>query len=860
MERDLERELAFHVERRVEDLMKKGLSEGEARRRAILELGGLAQVQENVRDTWIWRGLDALMRDVRYAVRSLSRSRAFALGAGLILALGIGANTAIFSVVNAVLLAPLPYPNADRLVSIETLWTNTGQTSPDVSGPDFLDWQAEDAVFDVVAHSTGEDEMATTVNGRGGFGNLRRISGDFFAVFGRRASAGRLLTPLDAATVQRSGALPPVVVGHAWAVTNFGSADAAVGKTFLLYRAPVEIVGVAAPGFQYPDRTTIWMPDGPTNRTIRNAHLYRAVGRLEAGVSLASAQAAMRVIGDRLAAEHPGNRFKNVALIPLQEKVTGTVNETLWMVMGAVALTLLIGCANIANLLLARSAARSRELALRAALGAGRARLVRQLLTESALLTAVAAGVGVVLAHTLVRSFVSRAPIELPRLDEVRIDGTVLAFALGLSALSVLLFSLLPALKASRLDLVEALKQNGANSVGSGSGNRLRSALVVAEVALSVVLLAGAGLLLQSFQKLHQQDLGFTTDRVVTAYTQYALGDGRTRPIRTAFYRDLLQRVRAIPGVSAAAGASVLPLGREQSAPADFFVEGRPAGQAGQRPQAYSLSISTDFFGTLRIPLRSGRDFSDADRPDSPRVVIVNESLARVAFPGESAVGRRIGPNSSGPWLEIVGVVGDTRWRDPASPPRPEYYTASGQGAGGSLTILARTSGDEAAVAHALRALLQDVDPSVPIRTETLADMLGLALAYPRLRTQLVGALAGSGLVLSAVGIFGMLVYLVGQRTRELAVRRAVGAAPGDVVRLVLSQGLRLVAAGGVLGLAGALGAARLLTGFMYQTSPWDVVTYLGTAGVLGLAALIAMLLPAVRAATIDPAIALRQE
>jgi len=312
--------------------------------------------------------------------------------------------------------------------------------------------------------------------------------------------------------------------------------------------------------------------------------------------------------------------------------------------------------------------------------------------------------------------------------------------------------------------------------------------------------------------------------------------------------------------VSAASGASVLPLGREQNTPDDFFVDGRPTGQPGQRPQAFSLSISTDFFKTLSIPFRAGRDFSDTHRADSPRVVIVNESLAHLAFPGESAVGRRISPTSNGPWLEIVGVVGDTRWRDPGVPPRPEYYNASGQGVGGSLTILARTSGDEAAVARALRTLLQDVDPSVPIRTETLAEMFGSSLAYPRLRTQLVGVLGGMGLLLSAVGIFGVLVYLVGQRTRELAVRRAIGAAPGDVVRLVMGHGLRLVAVGCLLGLAGALGAARLLTGFLYETSPWDVGTYLGAATVLGLAALIAMLLPAVRAATIDPAIALRQE
>jgi putative ABC transport system permease protein len=446
----------------------------------------VTQVQENVRDTWIWRGLDELVRDVRDAARSLRRSWGFALGAGAVLALGIGANTAMFSVVNAVLLEPLDYPNADRIVAVETLWTNTGQPNPNVSGPDFLDWQAQNSVFEVLAHSAGEDEMATTVNGRGGFGNLRSVSPDFFAVFGRPAAAGRLLTARDTPTPQQSptgrqtdrASLLPAVVGYSWAVANFGSAEGAVGKTFLLCRAPVEIVGVATPGFQYPDATNIWIPSGPTNRTNRDAQNYRAVGRLQPGVTLAGAQAQMRVVGERLAAEYPGNRFKNISLMPLQQRLTENVHGTLWMLMGAVTLTLLIGCANIANLLLARSANRTREMALRAALGAGRARLVRQLLTESSVLAGLAAGAGVFLAHILVQGIVTLSPANLPRVEEIRIDGMALMFALGLSAASILLFSLLPALKAARLNLSDTLKQGGAKGTVSG-GSRLRAALVV---------------------------------------------------------------------------------------------------------------------------------------------------------------------------------------------------------------------------------------------------------------------------------------------------------------------------------------------------------------------------------------------
>jgi putative ABC transport system permease protein len=867
LEDDLRRELAYHVERRMHDLMKAGLTETDARRRAAIELGGVTQVQENVRDTWIWRGLDELVRDVRHAARSLRRSWGFALGAGAVLALGIGANTAMFSVVNVVLLEPLDYPNADRIVAVETLWTNTGQTNPNVSGPDFLDWQAQNSVFEVLAHSAGEDEMATTVNGRGGFGNLRSVSPDFFAVFGRPAAAGRLLTARDTPTPQQGptgrqtnrASLLPAVVGYSWAAANFGSAEGAVGKTFLLYRAPVEIVGVATPGFQYPDATNIWIPSGPTNRTNRDAQNYRAIGRLQPGVTLAAAQAQMRVVGGRLAAEYTGNRFKNISLIPLQQRLTENVQGTLWMLMGAVTLTLLIGCANIANLLLARSANRTREMALRAALGAGRARLVRQLLTESSVLAGLAAGAGVFLAHILVQGIVTLSPANLPRVEEIRIDGTALMFALGLSAASILLFSLLPALKAARLNLSETLKQGGAKGTVSG-GSRLRAALVVTEVALSVLLLAGAGLLLRSFQQLHQEELGFTTDRVVTAYTQYALGEGRTRPIRAAFYRDLLERVRALPGVVAASGVSVLPLGREQNAPADFFIEGQPAGRPGERPQALSLSVATDYFKTLNIPFRLGRDFSDADTPDSPRVIVVNESLARSAFPGKSAVGGRIGTTPNGPWMEIVGVVADSRWRNPSLPPQPEYFNASGQGVGGSLTILARTSVDEGSVARALRALLEETDPTVPVRIETMEDIFESALAYPRFRTQLTAAFGGMALLLSALGIFSVLAYLVGQRTRELAVRRAVGAGSADVIRLVVGQGLRLLAFGLLLGVASALVGSRLLTGLLYETSPWDFITYASVVGVLTVAATLAMLLPAIRATAIDPLIALRHE
>jgi predicted permease len=487
---------------------------------------------------------------------------------------------------------------------------------------------------------------------------------------------------------------------------------------------------------------------------------------------------------------------------------------------------------------------------------------VRQLLTESCVLAAGAGLAGVVLASVFVRGFVALSPANLPRIDAVRMDTTVVLFALAISLVSTVIFGLVPALQASRLDLLDALKQGGAKgAVSSGSGSsRLRSALVVIEVALSVVLLAAAGLLLRSFVALRHVDLGFTTERVLVAYTEYVANDDAAIRVRSTFYADLLDRLRAVPGVSAAAGVAYLPMGREPRAARDYFVEGRPEGQPGERPQAEYHAITPEYFKTLEIPVRAGRDFDRSDTPERPRVAIVNETLARSAFPGESPLGRRIRTNSKAPWLEIVGIVADTRWQDPSHPPPAVLFVSSGQGAGKSLSILARTSLDEQSLAGTLRALLHDANPTVPVKFETMEELFDFALAYPRFRTQVIALFAGVSALLAAVGIFGVLAFLVGQRTRELAVRRALGASAANVIGLVVGEGLKLIAIGLVLGLAGALAVARLLTGLLYEIGPWDIGTYLGTIAVLGGAALLAMLLPAIRAALIAPVTVLQQE
>ncbi len=857
MESDLERELQYHLDRRIEDLIKTGLDETEARRRARIEFGGFSQTQEETRETWVWRWLDSLAGDVRYSIRSLSKSLTFTLGAGAVLALAIGANLAIFSVVNTVLLRPLAYPDAERIVSVETLLTNTGRAGQDVSGPDFLDWQAQNNVFDVMAHYGGEEGVAIVVGDRAEFANDMDVSADFFTVFGQTASAGRLLTDRDVPT----GGAPSTVavVRRQWAESYFGSAEAAIGKTITVYGLQRRIVGVAARGFSYPGVTDIWSP-APTSRSNRSASNYRVVGKLKAGVDLAQSKAQMMAIGDNLARQYPENRFKTVALIPLQDRVTGDVKIMLWLLLGAVSVVLLIACANIANLQLARSAARTREIALRAALGAGRGRVMRQLLTENCVLMGLATCAGLILAALLIRGLTALSPADLPRLDEVRIDRTVLLFAVGLSLSSTLVFGLAPAIHASRLDLSEALKRGGSKGATSGGGARLRAMFVVAEVALSVILLVAAGLLLRSFQALQQVDLGFTTERVLAAYTQYPVGSDEDRRNRITFYADLLDRLRATPGVSSAAGAAFLPMGKEPRPARDYFIQGKPEGQPGERPKAEIQAITPGFFKTLEIPIRAGRDFERTDTLERPPVAVINETLARASFPGESPLGRYIRMNSRSPWIEIVGVVADARWQGPSQPTQPVIFFASAQGIGGSLSIFVRTSMDEKSIAGSLRTLLHGANPTVPVRFETMEELFSYSLAYPRFRTRLIGAFATMAMLLAAVGVFSLLAYLVGQQTKELAIRRALGAKTVDVVRLVVGQGLRLVAIGLAVGLAGAITVAQLLEKLLFGISPWDLNAYLGAIAALGIAAVLAILLPASRAAAIDPLIALRHD
>jgi len=858
-------EIQFCLNMQTEENIRRGLEPPEAHAVASRMLGNKTQIAEEVYLVNTITILEETARNIRFSIRTLRKSWGFSFGLVAVLALTLGANIAIFSVVNTVLLHPLAYPNSERLISVETLWTNTGRISQDVSGPDFLDWQAQTSAFEKMAVTQGGDDFATIVGDHAMFANPRYVSADFFEVFGQTSFAGRLLSKQDIPVGETESSV--TVVGHHWAEAQFGSAAAAIGKEIKVYGAALRIVGVAVPGFRYPGSADLWVPSNTASGgTNRAQHYYQAVGKLKPDVGLAQAQVELRTIAGNLARQYPENRVKTVSLIPLQELLTGNLKTTLWVLMSAVSVVWLIGCANIANLLLARATGRTREIALRTALGASRVRVAMQLLTESSLLAAVAGVGGLFFAYALIQGVVAWSPANLPRIDEVRIDKSVLIFAFGLSLLSTVFFGLVPALQGSRLDPMDSLKQGGTKSTVSRSGSRLRSTLIVTEVALSVILLVTAGLLMQSFRALQRVDLGFTTDRVLVAKTEYVVRNDDPIEIRARndLYLDLLDRLRAVPGVSAAAGVSYLPMGREPRVARDFFIQGRPDGKPGERLQAELHAITPGYFKTLEIPLRIGRDFDRTDLPQRAQVAIVNNTLARSAFRGESPIGRHIRINSKAPWMEIVGVAGDTRWQDPSRLPPAVLFVSSTQGWGKSPSIIARTSArsslDEKALAGTIRKLLHEASPTLPVKFEAMEEMYDSTLAYPRFRTQVITLFAAVAALLAAVGIFSVQAYLVGQRTKELAVRRALGARPADVIQLIVGQGLRLIGIGLLLGLVGALAVARLLTTLLFEISPWDAGTYLAAIAVLGGAALLATLIPAIRATTIAPVIALRQD
>ena len=802
--------------------------------------------------------IDDFLQDLSYAGRNLRRSPGFATLAVLIMALGIGANTAVFSVVNAVLLKPLSYRDPDRIVTLSNYSTSREARtalSKQVSVPDFQDWHDQSSSFDAMAYYSSR-EKAVIRGSTAEYARVTTVSPEFFRVFAVEPLIGRSFTVEE----MKQGAGGAAMISYTFWQSQFGADPRALGQT-VLCPGPKPIVGVLPPGFRFPN-TDIWVSDvdAPGSRGGRN---FLAVGRLKAGVPLKRAQTEMTTIARRLEQQFPEtNRGQSVGVTKLRDEMVGNVRIMLYLLLGAVTVLLLIACANTATLLLGKATARTREVALRAALGASRKRIMSQLVTESLLLGFVAGLLGLVLAYWGSKMLVALAPADVPRLAETGVDRWVLAFTFATSMITSLLFGLVPAFYVSKVELSDALKQGGTRIATGGRMIGIRGVLVVAEVALAVTLVSAAGLLLKSFVALHNVALGFHPENVLvmraTVAAPFSVSIVRTRQ----FFRDMLARVGTLPGVLAA-GATMSPPGYVDST-GGYIIDRLPAQPDWSRAPSVVLSVvAPGTFTTLGIPLKSGRDFSDNDTSDRPFVAVVNEALVRKSFPNQSPLGRTIFcPFDSLQGMEIIGVVGDVRQGGPESQPMPECYMPYLQHGfnGASLSLVVRTAGDPGALAQALRSLAHETNPDAPMKFTTMEAMLYEGVAAPRFRTFLFAVFAGLALCLALAGVYGVMAYTIGQRSNEFGLRIALGASTGSVVRLVLGQGLALACLGLALGLAASIAGTRFLKSMLFEVQPNDPLVYVAVAVLLGVVALVAGYIPASRTAKIDPLVALRQE
>jgi predicted permease len=795
--------------------------------------------------------------DFRFALRSLGKNRGFTILAVLVMGLGIGANTAVFSVVNSVLLKPLAYRDPDRIVTIRTNWKNTGR-GLQVSGPDFRDWRDQADTFAAMANYNSQESVVSTA-AAAEYARVAWVTSDFLRVFEVQPILGRSFSEEE--MKPRSGGA--ALISDPFWRSRYGARPDVIGQTIRISGAAMPIIGVLPAGFRFPEKNDLWIPSEGIYAASpsRSAHNYRVIARLKPGVPLETAQSQMVAITARLEQQYPdSNKNKSAVVTPMRDFMVGDVRSTLYLLLGAVALVLLIACANVANLLLAKATGRSREMAIRAAIGASRGRIVRLLIVESLILAIVSGVVGVVFAIWGSSALVALAPGNIPRLDETAIDGSVLAFTFLASLIASVLFGLTPALHASRVDLNDALKQ-GANRVMGGGAGRLRSGLVVAEIALSVVLLAGAGLLMKSFVALRNVELGFRPERVLVMGSNVPVTGLEGAKRATGFYKNLMSSVATLPGVTAV-GAIRTPPGNISSN-GGYWIDHLPERPSVSSPQAVFTITAPGAFAALNIPLRRGRDFNAGDTYEAPFVALINDALARKSFPGQDPIGRMIycGFDSMKP-MQIVGVVGDIRQLGPATEPSPELIMPYEQHPGGStgMRLLVRTASEPGALADTLRRKARELSPDVPVRFTSMEELLAENVAAPRFQTLLFSVFAGLAVCLAMAGVYGVMSYVVGQRANEIGLRMALGASPRDVLGLVMRQGLVLAGIGLVLGLAGSFAATRLLTKLLYGVKPTDPLTYAAVAVVLAVVAILATYVPARRALKVDPLIALRQE
>jgi putative ABC transport system permease protein len=846
LDRDLQDELAFHMAERADRL-----GPIPARR----SFGNPTYYQENLRDMWTFRWLEMLSKDLRYAARSLRKSPGFAAVAVLTLALGIGANTAIFSIVNAVLLHPLPYPHADRLVE---LWGNVKRAKVERRGTsfaDYLDWKKDSRSFDAVALHV---QATQTLNGAG---EPERLPAEFvgygyFEILGLAAQVGRSFTPEEDAVPQRN---PVVVLSDGLWKRRFGGDASIVGRSLQLNDRSYTVVGVMPPRFRgLYDDVDLWLPlmMAITQEDLkdRGNRGPAVLARLKPGVAVAQAQSEMDAISRRLEQQYPrDNEGRGCEVSPLETEIFGNMRQPLIVLLVAVGFVLLIACANVANLMLARSEARQRELAVRIALGAGRGRMFHQLLTESLVLSLTGAAAGLLLAKFGIRALVAASPVTFPGYVQPGIDWTVALFTAAVSCAAGIAMGLAPAVQVRSSSLSEAFKQASSHAADSRAGQRFRGALIVAEVAFAMLLLVGAGLLIRSIQQLASIRPGYDATRVLS------LRIGMPRPGSPRAFVDKLQ---TLPGVETVAAASDAPL---MGSNAIFYTaEGQTPVTAQNMPRAYLHFATPVFFHSLRIPFTAGRPFTDEELKNGG-VVIVTDNLVRRFWPNQDPIGKRIKrgqAQSQSPWMTIVGVVNEMKYRGlPANPtadpdvflPFPDQVR--------QFALVIRTSVDPSSLAAAVRKTLREADSTVVIyNVNTLDDLVARETANARFTGWLMGIFAASALLLAMIGIYGLISYAVARRTQEIGIRVALGAARADVLSLIVRKGMTLIAAGLLLGAAGAFALTRLIGTLLYGVTPRDVLSFAAAALILAAVALLACLVPATRATRIDPVIALRNE
>jgi putative ABC transport system permease protein len=789
----------------------------------------------------------------------LTKSPGFTAVIVLALAIGIGATTAIFSVVNAILIRPLPYGNPDRIVMV---WMDNPKLNLDQdyhSYANYADYRDQNQTFEEVAAFNDRSFNLT------GAGEPERLVGawstaNLFRVMGTDPAVGRVFTVEE----EEPGKDLVVVLSHGLWQRRFGGAQDIVGQQVSLNGANRTVIGVMPAHFRFPRKETeLWVPLA-INQNLRNARtafFLKAVGRLEPDVTLDQARADMGTIASRLREEYDGMSTYGVNLVQLHDQVVGNVRPALLVLLGAVAFVLLIACANVANLLLSRAAVREREISIRTALGAGRGRIIRQLLTESLIFSLAAGALGLILAIWGLDVLVALSPQEIPRLDQIRIDGRVLAFTLVISLLTGFIFGLAPAIQASKPDLNESLKEGGRGSTTGVHGTRIRGLLVASEIALSLVLLIGAGLMIRSFQRLQEFNLGFNPDRLLTLNVQLSGSEYRQGERVISFFDQLLQRIESLPGVEAAGAVSSVFLSKTPNS-TTFSLEGKPDPPPAEDIEVPFDSISPNYFRVMGIPLLKGREFDHRDVRAAPGVVIINDTFARRFFPGEDPIGKKFKyRGDSNPWLTIVGVVADMRRTGFDSEVRPETFLPYAQDPSGGLTIIVRASSDPSSLVAAVRSQVSEIDASQAIYgVKTMDQWLGEMISQRRFNMLLLAIFAGVALILAAVGIYGVISYSVTQRTHEIGVRIALGAARRDVMRLVVGQAAKLTAVGLGAGLVAAFALTRLMTSLLYGVSATDPVTFAIIPVVLAAIALVSSYLPARRAAKVDPMIALRYE